>query len=143
MTASPLDVEIKTINLKNKKLTKSIFNQIEIRTCFDENLDFIGDRFFGYIRDKDKRYLLWSDNGKLRKTCLSDYSLPKIDAEYKFTFNDIEWVLRKCNIAYRSYDDERGRLKIELENEALTKYNSLIDNVRAFMSEVWNYQLFI
>lgn len=143
MAASPLDVEIKTINLKNKKLTKSIFNQIETKTCFDKKLDFIGDRFFGYIRDKDKRYLLWSDNEKLRKTCLSDYSLPKIDTEYKYTFSDIEWVLKKCGIAYYAHDDERGRLKIEFEKEAITKYNNLIDNVRAFMSEVWNYQLFI
>jgi len=74
MSIAPLDIEIRTISLKNKKLTKSIFNQIETRDCFNKELDFKGDKYFGYIKEKEQRYLIWSVEGKLRKTNLSEYS---------------------------------------------------------------------
>ena len=58
MSIEPLEIEIMTLSLKNKKLTKSIFNQIETRDCFNKELDFKGDKYFGYIKEKDERYLI-------------------------------------------------------------------------------------
>ncbi len=74
-TLLSLNVTINQVSIGNKKLTKTIFNQIEFRDFFDENIDFIGDAIIGYVKDKDNRFLLWVKEGKLRKTNLNKYYL--------------------------------------------------------------------
>jgi len=138
------NVEIKTIALNSKKITKAIFNQIESATCFDSNLDFIGDQYFGYVKDKDLRILIWSVEGKLKRTNLSVYSkLKKLDETDCYTHQDIEWFLRKCKIQFDIYDDERHRSTIELKAADAQQYNLLLDKANTFIVEVLNHQLYI
>ena len=85
-------VTIKEVMVGNKRMTKSFFNQIEIAECFDQNLDFRGDLFYGYVKESDGKYLLWAINGKLRKTNLSPYLWLKGKAEYA-TLVESKWFL--------------------------------------------------
>lgn len=70
---NPLNVTIREVLIGNKKLTKSIFNQIESRGCFNNAIEFIGDDIIGYVKVLNDRYLLWTKDGKLRKSRLNDY----------------------------------------------------------------------
>jgi hypothetical protein len=72
-TLHPQNVTINQVSIGKKKLTKSIFNQIESQDCFNQSLDFIGNVIIGYVKDKDSRYLVWVFEGKLRKTNLKEY----------------------------------------------------------------------
>ncbi len=63
-----LNVTVREVVVGNKRLTKTMFNQIEHKSCFNEKMDFIGDLIVGYTKDKDDRFLLWVNKGKLRKT---------------------------------------------------------------------------
>ena len=135
-------IEIKTLSLGGKKLTKSIFIQIEFKDCFNEVLDFNGTEYYGYVKDKDNRVLIWNLDGKLKKTSLSQYSnLRRINDFY--THQDIEWFLRKCKIKHDAYDDERKRFKIDLDAEAQDIYNKLVDKVKQFISEILDHQIYI
>ena len=137
----PLGVELKTITLNGKKLTKSIFNQIEFKDCFDHNMDFIGDGLFGYIKDKNQRYLIWSYAGKLKKTNLTDYS-KLYELRDTHTSTDIIWFLKKGAIHFDDYDNG-GSFRIDFDNVTLEKYNMLVTKVKAFISDILNQQLFI
>lgn len=137
-----ITVEIKSIFLGGKKLTKSTFNQVEHRDCFDKHLDFIGDEYFGYVKDKDNRYLLWNYNGRLRKTNISNYSRLPILTELS-TYKNIEWFLVKCYIKYDGYDDRNGRPEIHLENETKDSYNNAVNKVNSFITEILKHQIYI
>jgi hypothetical protein len=144
MSVAALDAEIRFLSLKGKKLTKSIFNQIEWRNCFDKDLSFVGEKYFGYVNEKDKRTLVWSDSGKLRKTNLTEYSrLGRINLTHNYTHIDIEWFLRRHAIAHDAYDDDKHRLRIDIKDEDIKQFKILTDKIDKFVSEVMEHQLYI
>ena len=69
-----VNVTIQLITVDNKKMTKSVFNQIQIEDFYDNTGCFIGDSVLGYVYS-DLKYVLWTKKGELRKTNL--YFLPK------------------------------------------------------------------
>lgn len=148
MSIQQLDITIKYLNLNNKKLTKSIFNQIEDESCFNSKMDFIGSRYFGYIKEKNKKFLIWEIDGKLRRTDLSVYiSLKYIDEKriYRSSQNNdnLRWFLNKCNIDYDEEDYQYGD-KIEMSDTSIDEYNSLYAKVKDFISELMErHQLYI
>lgn len=112
---NPLHVTVNQVSLGNKKLTKSIFNQIEFGDCFTEEMDFSGDEIIGYVKEKDTRYLLWTVNGKLRRRGLSDYKALQIDTE-RASYDKTLWFLRKTKLKYKVADDNRVKLSDWLED---------------------------
>jgi len=142
ISITPLGLEIKTIVLGNKKLTKSIFNQIEYKDCFDSHLNFIGTEYFGYVNDIEDRVLLWNDNGKLKKTELDKYinlrTIDNLDIP-----NNLDWILKKCVIKFDLHDNFRGKYKIQLGLKEIKYYNNLVDRARSFINKVLDHQIYI
>ena len=50
-----IPVSIQVITIDNKRMTKSIFNQIQKENCFDRNYYFLGNDILGYVFDKDQK----------------------------------------------------------------------------------------
>ncbi|EHQ29793.1 hypothetical protein [Mucilaginibacter paludis] len=137
----PLKAEIKTLVLGGKKLTKSIFRQIEFRDCVDERMNFTGDKCFGYVKDGEHRFVLWLYNGNLRKMGLSPYMRLK-ELEYDSTTLDIELFVFKCKLGYYA-TEERGGYTIEFKEGERQKYNELVVKVKKLISEVMENQIFL
>jgi hypothetical protein len=135
----PLNVSIKIISLDGRKLTKSIFNQIEHRRCFDHNIDFIGDELLGYVRDKNARFLVWIHQEKVRKTALSPYyELEK--TSHRTKLEDSLWFCRLTQTELNENYDETT-LQDRIINPE--KYDQLIDKVNDFLIQVAEKQIFI
>jgi len=137
---NPLNVTINQVSLGNKKLTKSIFNQIEFGDCFTEEMNFAGDAIIGYVKEKDTRYLLWVVNGKLRKRGLTDYRALQIDTE-KVSYDKTLWFLNKARLKYKVADDNRVKLSAWLEDTE--RYITLVNKVKTFLETLTDKQIYI
>ncbi|MGF7028263.1 hypothetical protein [Sphingobacterium multivorum] len=138
----PLNITINQMSIGNKKLTKTIFNQIEEENYFTRSLDFKGDAIIGYINDRNNRYLLWSKNGKLRKTNITLYYKLERDPSYA-ELNRVEWFLKKVGIKYSVDQSDRYDIKIHhvLENTQL--YSELVDKADSFLQELTDKQIYL
>lgn len=66
-------INVSVVKVDNKKLTKTIFNQVNILSPFDNLYNLReGVQFLGYVNDKGK-WIIWSDSNRLFK-----YELKKI-----------------------------------------------------------------
>jgi hypothetical protein len=137
---NPLNVTIKEVSLGNKKLTKSIFNQIEPESCFDENIDFIGENIIGYVKDKNDRFLLWIKSGKLRKSKLTDYYKLRISTEY-VSLDETTWFLRKTKTKFTESDDFRDKLSEGLDDES--RYIDMVKKAQDFLNTLVDKQVYI
>jgi len=135
------NVTIKQVVVGNKKLTKSVFSQIENVPCFNENIDFIGDNVIGYIKDKNDKFLLWVKNNKLRKTSLTSYYklTPYIESSF---IEDIEWFLKKTGLNYEM-NSIHYRNKASENIDDKERYINLVRKVRAFLNELIDKQIFL
>ena len=60
-------IKISVISINDKKITKSIFNQLNIKNPFDKHINLLENvLFLGYINDKTK-WIIWKDNDFLYK----------------------------------------------------------------------------
>ena len=76
-----VDVQIKVVTVDGKKMTKSVFTQILYSPCFDKEGLFKGDEILGFVK-QDTKWLIWVQNGLLRKTELKYLSLFSCINEY-------------------------------------------------------------
>lgn len=139
-TLQPLNVTINQVSIGNKKLTKTIFNQIEVRDCFDENIDFIGDVIIGYIKDKEIRYLLWIIDGKLRKSNLKRYYSLWNNPDFA-PFHEIEWFLDKVRLKCDFEGQHGDSLSGALEHPQ--RYSELVEKVKEFLGTLVDRQIYI
>jgi hypothetical protein len=139
---NPLNVTIKEVAIGNKKLTKSIFNQIEFGDCMTEEMDFAGDAIIGYVKEKDHRYLLWVINDKLRRTGLTKYAELKKDFE-RASLDKAEWFLRKTKLKHSMSDDYRDRLSEGLEFEERERYTMLVQKAKDFLTSLNDKQIYL
>lgn len=137
---TPLNVTIHEVLIGNKKLIKSVFNQIELDSCFNEKIEFVGDAIIGYIKDKDLRYLLWVKDGKLRKTNLALYYKLKTNVEWA-SLDATVWFLRKTKLKFFESDDYRDRLSEGLEDK--DKYLKLVKKTHLFLDMLTDKQVFL
>jgi hypothetical protein len=132
-------VEIKLITVGGKKMTKSVFNQIQNELCFDSNFNFNGDSFLGYVVDCGK-HLIYIKNGELRKFDLSllirltqyDIDADKHSVCYILYFTGVDFI----------FHNFLNTQRILIENEK----DKLISNKRnaiSFMQKLSNSQLYI
>lgn len=134
------NVTITQVSLANKKLTKSIFNQIEYSNCFDEEMNFIGDPVYGYVKDKDNRYLLWTTGGKLRRTALTKYYDLKTNVE-NASLENAEWFLRNTRLEHEMNDDYRDRLSEGLKDHK--RYIELVSKTKDFLKGLVDKQIYL
>jgi len=140
LESTQLNVTITQVSIVNKKLSKSIFNQVEYGDCFDQEMNFIGDPVYGYVKDKDNRYLLWTIGGKLRRTRLTKYYDLKTSVE-NASLENTEWFLRKAKLEYEMYDDYRDRLSDGLEDHK--RYLELVTKTKEFLKGLIDKQIYL
>lgn len=135
-----LNVTIREVRLGNKRLTKTVFNQVESESCFNKDMDFVGDTIIGYIRDKDDKVLLWVNDGKLRKSRLTPYYLLPKEANYA-ALSKVDWFLRKCKINFDETDDNKATVSLTTTDPKL--YEALVKKVRNFLNALVDKQIFL
>ncbi len=135
-----LSVTIREVVIGNKRLTKSVFNQIEHESCFNEYMDFMGNLIIGYTKDKDDRFLLWANKGKLRKTKLSPYYRLAKSAVYAKLY-EVSWFLKKGKIEFEGLDEDRKTVSETVVDPK--RYEALVDKVRSFLDSLVDQQIFL
>ena len=102
-------IQIKTISVNGRKLTKSLFSQMESRDCIDAELGFKGDEILGFVSVSGKRFLLWISNGLLKKTDLEPYYKILLASSSTF-FQNVRWFLRLTRIEFYEPIGSIGKL---------------------------------
>lgn len=137
----PLHIAIKILTIDGKKLTKSVFSQIESKELLTNDLNFKGDQIMGFVKDKSDRYLIWTIDGLVRKTNLSRYYSLR-DSTYNVNFDNIWWFCRLSNIDYNEPSNEKYKL-VDCIND-LKDYNEKVDKVKEFLNQIKDdMQLFL
>lgn len=135
-----LNVTVREVVVGNKRLTKTMFNQIEHESCFNEYMDFIGDLIIGYTKDKDDRFLLWVNKGKLRKTKLTPYHKLRKSADYA-KLREVSWFLQKGKIEFEGLDKNEETVSETVADPK--RYEALVDKVRSFLDSLVDQQIFL
>jgi hypothetical protein len=121
-------IEIRTITIDSKKLTKTLFSQIEQRSFFNRDLEFSGDHIYGYVMDKQNRYLLWLKDGHLRRTNLSPY-YDLDDLANNIYIGNVSWFLTMAGIDFHVMGNKT--LENCIEDPGL--YQQKVAKVKAFI----------
>lgn len=133
------NVTIKFLQINGKKLTRSIYTQIENKRFFNKEVAFIGDEVLGYVRDKTDKVLIWSQQGMLRKTILTPYFKLRKSSPY-LSAENAEWFFLLAEIKYTLFDD--GNFN-EIVND-VTDYDQKVEKVKAFLDHISDdMQIFI
>lgn len=69
---STVTVKIQVVTIDGKRMSKAVFNQINFEDAFNECMNFDGDQILGYVKNEHFDYLLWTWNGQLFKTPLTN-----------------------------------------------------------------------
>jgi hypothetical protein len=126
-------IEIKTVTIDGRKLTKSIFSQLGDYYCLNENLEFTGDNIIGYVNHNNVKYLLWVKNGLLKKTNLDSYR--KVLGASSDTFaENISWFLRLTNIDYYIQAGAKGTLSDSIEDQ--DGFYQKVGKLRLFLNTI-------
>ncbi|MGK4568199.1 hypothetical protein [Flavobacterium sp. 3HN19-14] len=82
-------IKISVLKIDNKKISKSVFNQLHIRSPFDKLYNLKENvKFFGYINDKE-RWIIWSNGEFLSKYEINElFPILRIDLD-KDTIKDL------------------------------------------------------
>jgi len=135
------NIQIKTIIIDGKKMTRCHFNQVEEYDCINSDIEFKGDEIYGYVNSSGKRCLLWSRKGLLRRTNLAPYYNSKYASEDDFTHRHI-WFLRLIRTSYSTRDEYAGKLRDDVEE--LDTFKQKIKKLGEFLSTIkGDMQLFL
>lgn len=121
-----LPVSIKQVYIGNKKMTASIFKQIDFKSAFDEDLDFLGNEIIGYFNVNNERVLLYIIDDKMYKFNLKNLNiLSKINNDDFDFSNDLEYIFKwlKIDMLKTKPDstDDEFELVQELELKGLIR----------------------
>lgn len=141
MTAT---VTIQLITVDGKKMTKSVFNQIQDDNCFDKNMNFTGDSFLGYIIDSGK-VLLWIKNGELRKTHLGFIERMAYLDFKEARVLDVSKICQLCNITYPDKNSQKVWSKLEsyFDKEQISSLEKIKKISKDFLEKLSGNQLYI
>lgn len=144
-------VKVSVVKIDNKKLTKSIFNQLHYSSPFDSLFNLKENvKFLGYVND-DFRYLIWTNGEFIFKCNLNEFTkFRKIDLN-KNTISDLHEVfpsekveslfLVKNEIGFNEYQD------LQITQVLGPKYQSEIldkqENVEKIIKELLKRQIFV
>lgn len=139
-------VNIKVMTVDEKRMTKSVFNQIEAGNPFNKDLEFCGDGLLGYVKDRGK-YLLWIKDGKLRRYNLQNLQLIVTLERNTNLTRDIENALWALHIRYTSsapYYNLKNELEKALgDKRNFEKFKLIQTSAKEFLNHIADCQLFI
>lgn len=144
-------IKLSVVKIENKKLTKSILNQLNRKSPFDRLYNLKENvKFLGYVNDKTK-CLLWSNEDFIYKYDIKDFfSFLRIDLN-KNTINDLYQIFpsEEVNSLY-NFTNEMGHyeyqdLEISCVLDKNTQYEILDkkENLDKILEEILKRQIFI
>ena len=129
---SPHQIQIKTLTIDGKKLTKGLFSQLEDYDCLNAELGFKGDEILGFVNAGGKRFLLWTNNGLLRKTNLERYYKVLLASSTTF-YENVLWFLRLTGIEFYERSGSTGRLS---DLDDVSTFYQKVDDLRTFLRAI-------
>ena len=156
------NLNIKIVEVNNKKLSKSLFDQLPEYFPFNSNAEFIGDKIFGYIKIKNGKqsinFLLFVKENKVYKsdlTFLKNLSQVNLLSNYhenQIITNFIFFRKQKEDFVYDNHLDSDSFNELYVMNYKTTQVfnengRSLINdakkNASNFLIQIKDLQIFI
>ncbi|MCG9911867.1 MAG: hypothetical protein MH137_11250 [Flavobacteriales bacterium] len=140
-----LPVSIKQVYIGNKRLTKSIFKQIESRSAFDKDLNFLGSEILGYVLDDKTKFLIFvNEKGDLCKSKLDNLiftkNIPLNTKEFSLRTKDVFELL---DVSF-SEDPIFERLgKLLISKEGRERLTMLSKKAKDIFSVIENNKLYL
>ena len=155
-------LDIKVVEINSKKLTKSLFDQLPEYFPFNANIEFIGDKIFGYIKIKNGKqsndFLLFIKGNKVYKsnlTFLKDLSNISLYSQYhenknltKFIFSGkkIEDFIDESHVDYSGFKELYSmsyRTDLVFNENGRNLIQNSMKNASKFLNDVNDLQIFI
>lgn len=144
-------IKLSVVKIENKKLTKSILNQLNRKSPFDKLYNLKENvKFLGYVNDKTK-CLLWCNEDLIYKYDIKDFfPFLRIDL-HKNTINDLYEIFpsEEVNLLH-SFRNEMGHyeyqdLEISCVLDKNTQYEiqDKKENIDKILEEILKRQIFI
>lgn len=156
------NLNIKVIEINNKKLTKSLFDQLPEKFPFISNGEFIGDKIFGFIKIKSGKqtndFLMFVKENKVYKSDLtflknmsklslySKYHENQIFTDFIFCKKRIEDFINENHLEYDTFKEfysmnyktmeifnENGKNIIEDAKKSASKFLNQINDLQIFI----------
>lgn len=152
-------VKINVATIDGKKITKSIFNQINTKSPFNFDKDkgyiFEGGKILGYVFDKEY-WLLWVEDDKIYKSNLGTlFKMANLTSSSKYStlkslFNNMIYYFGEeylnsqfDDISYEEYYLGTYEISQVLSKEAGEKLKAIVLNSRNWKLEILNHQIFL
>ncbi len=143
-------IKISVISINDKKITKSIFNQLNIKNPFDKHINLLENvLFLGYINDKTK-WIIWKDNDFLYKYELKHLLQIKWIDVNRNTIKDLLEIYptEVVKNAYHFVDDNLNEYKEEtisntLNREDLHDFIYKQDMINKIIENITKRQIFV
>lgn len=159
---SQSEIKINVLKVDNKKLTRSLVEQFRNENPFDAELNFVGDKIFGYIlvnrpanNGKD-RIIIAQKNGKLIKySWIKILGLSYIESEsswndvrnnHKNTLKSLfgEEKLKQYENEYNRLEEyDYPKLNEIIDEDDLNKLLNIKNKANKFLEELDNHQIYI
>lgn len=136
-------VKIKTLSVGKLKFTKSLFKQVLFSKPFNNNIEFLGKSFFGFVYTDDRRYLIWIKDKELRQYDLTYLiRISNIHKETRFNY-EIEDSLKRfgINLNKEEHSSEFPWLGVKKDDEA--RLLLMIENADKFLKQVSLHQIYL
>lgn len=149
-------VKINVATIDGKKITKSIFNQINTKSPFNFDKEkgyiFEGGKILGYVFDK-AYWLLWVEDDKILKTNLNRmFKIANLSSSSNFSsvtdiFNPLVYFGNDyLKEDFREFDDyylAQQKNSDVLVDSVLEKLKIYVLNAREWRTEILNHQIFL
>lgn len=149
-------IKISVLKIENKKLTKSLLDQIEAKWPFDDQLNLIVDKVFGFVKIKKPdapsfyHIVVAEKDGKLLKfntERLSSLRNIKPDTPYTFLHNNYRRLLTSLfgdNVIDPHRFQEDVMISVSnLPEEQVRDISAIIEKVDIFLKELDDHHIFI
>jgi len=153
-------IKINVLKIDNKKLSKSLIEQLHEQNPFDEDYNFIADVAFGYVKLGIDKVLIYSNNEKLFKFNINFIEkISSLNSEMKYNSamyrTDISQLIRKKiksnrqntidknALMYNERKYEDKTIKEVLNDKEFQIFNLLTTNAGIFVEELNNHQIYI
>lgn len=144
-------IKVSVVKIDNKKLTKGVYNQLNIKTAFDDFYNLKENaKLLGYVNDKSRFYLWTNGNSIFRNEIKELYPLIKLNLN-KNTIDELRNIFPSEEVeSLYSYKNENGdyeyrNLQISQVLQKNSQYELIEkkENVEKIVKEILNRQIFI
>lgn len=150
------EIRISVLKIDNKKLTKSLLDQIDREWPFDDQLNLTADKVFGFVKIKkpdapSMRHIVVAEkDGRLLKFDAEKlYSLARMTKQTQYTFldNNYSKLLKSLfgdDVIKNDYSIEFSVMSIgDLPEDQQSMIFSVVEKVRNFLIELDDHHIFI